>query len=134
MKPEDIFATQEEYEFAREQYVTTLESSDPSVRMDNWNTSRIERYEFLINPPKVGEKYVCYVKVPTFSGSIDSYKYSVTTWMGEYMGWVLQLGVKRQGGFTGKRQYMKVRMIDGNIYTGYWYSEIQDCVTLKRIV
>lgn len=84
---------------------------------NNENTSKIEVYEFVKNPP---HKYFTYVNYNLFG------KKWITTFMGDKLGRICYLGTPYKDNFGGTRQSIKVFGINGVKYYGTYYKSSGD--------
>lgn len=96
----------------------------------NEERSAVEVYEFLRDKPR---KYTAYVKLVDWLGTHDAYG-DVHTWTGDvlgYIGWVGPEYRVRGFGRTSIRQNLRVRGINGLVYSAVYYKSSGDYCRMK---
>jgi hypothetical protein len=106
-------------------YLTAEEAQHPDyVHATNEMRSRIEKYEFLNNPP---EKYFVYV-CKTEQGGLTNV---LTTWTGETLAKITHVGRVYRSAFGDKRQSFWARALNGVLYHGTAYLTAGDYARIK---
>lgn len=85
----------------------------------NWNTSRMEVYEFIHDPP---ERYFAYVRLD---------RRVITTWVGHILGRIVGAGAPFRSNMGDVRRHITAHGINGVSYHGTFYESTGDYCRLK---
>lgn len=92
-----------------------------AAEVNNDLRSAIEEFEFRINPP---EKYFLYV---------DTARNIVTTWTGQKLGNITELGKTFRSNMSDDRQYIKFTGVNGFKYSGFYFRSSGDYARVKKL-
>lgn len=116
------------YSFSHEGKAYVPNGLAPADRLTNDETSALEVFEFCHNPP---QRYFAYV-----SHQIQGSGYgTVTTWVGETLGTITYYGRAFHlfGNPHNKARHIRVKAINGKIYTGVYYQSAGDYCRLSLV-
>ena len=99
----------------------TAEERKGLPKVTNADRSAIEVYEFKKDKP---EKYTAYV---------NPEKRKVTTWTGQELGSIYEMGVPYRDNFGGERQNIKFKTDSGDRYSGTYFKSSGNYARFKKL-
>jgi len=112
---------------ARDYKSYRTEECPEDLRVTNEQRSAVEVYEWENDPP---EQYFAYVNGKHRTVDGITYRPTITTWMGDTLGYVI-FGVEYRSCFGDKRVPMCVTGTNGKKYYGTYYKSAGDYCRLK---
>lgn len=101
----------------------------PINRLTNEETSALELYEFVTFKPSALFAYVHLEKPSAFDAG-DRY---ITTWQGDRLGTITYIGYAYRSNFGDTRRSIKIRAINGLIYSGTYYESSGDYCRVRAL-